>query len=63
MDFDAFKKLNNETLYFENAAWRSEYRDATTPIQRVNPPTKAAATLAPTAGYKRGRGAQPAVRH
>ena len=47
MDFDAFKKLNNETLYFENAAWRSEYRDATTPIQRVNPPTKAAATLAP----------------
>ncbi len=28
MDFDAFKKLNIETLYFDNAAWRSECRDA-----------------------------------
>ena len=36
---------------------------STTPVQRVNPPTKAAATPAPSAGYKRGRGAQPAVGH
>ena len=67
MDFDAFKKLSIETLYFDNAAWRSECRDAdpsTTPVQRVNPPpTKATATPAPTAGYKRGRGTQPAVGH
>ena len=67
MDFDTFKKLNFETLYFDNAAWRSECRDAdpsTTPVQRVNPPTtKATATPAPTAGYKRGRGTQPAVGH
>ncbi len=54
MDFDAFKKLNIETLYFDNAA-------NATPAQRVNPPTKAAAIPAPSAGYnKRGRGAQPA---
>ena len=67
MDFDTFKKLNIETLYFDNAAWRSECRDAgrsTTPAQRVNPPTKAAVTLAPSAGFnKRGRGAQPAAGH
>ena len=55
MDFDAFKKLNIETLYFDNAA-------NATPAQRVNPPTKAAAIPAPSAGYnKRGRGAQPAA--
>ena len=45
---------------------RNEYRDAdqsTTLVQRVNPPTKAAATPAPAAGYKRGRGIQPAVGH
>jgi hypothetical protein len=66
MDFDAFKKLNIETLYFDNAAWRSECRDADqsiTPVQRVNPPTKAAATPAPSAGYKRGQGAQPTEGH
>ena len=58
MDFDAFKKLNIETLHFDNAAWRSKCRDAdqsTTPVQRVNPPTKATAATAPTTGYKRGR--------
>ena len=66
MDFDAFKKLNIETLYFDNAAWRSEFRVADqskTPVQRVNPPTKATTTTAPTADYKRRRGAQPAVGH
>ena len=66
MDFDAFKKLNIETLYFDNAAWRSECRDAdqsTTPIQRVNPPTKAAATSTPAAGFKRGRQAQATGGH
>ena len=66
MDFDAFKKLNMDTLYFDNAAWRSECRDAdqtTTPVQRVNPPAKAATTPAPPAGYKRVRSAQPAVGH
>ena len=66
MDFDAFKKLNIETLYFDNAASRSECRDVdqpTTPVQRVNPPTKASATHAPTAGYKCGRGDQTAVGH
>ena len=67
MHFDAFfKQLNIETLYFDNAAWRSECRDAdqtTTPVQRVNPQTKATASPAPTASYKRGQGAQPAVGH
>jgi hypothetical protein len=50
INFDASKKLNIETLYFDNAAWRSEGRDAdqsTTPVQRVNLPTKAAATPYP----------------
>ena len=28
MDFDAFKILNIEALYFDNAAWRSEFRVA-----------------------------------
>jgi len=66
MDFDAFKKINIDTLQFDNAAWRSECRDAdqsTTPIQRVNPPTKAAATPAPAAGFKRGRQAQATGGH
>ncbi len=67
MDFDAFKQHNIETFFFDNAAWRSECLDAedqsTTPVQRVNPPNKASATPAPTAGYKCGRGVQPAVGH
>ena len=38
-------------------------RQSKTPVQRVNPPTKATTTTAPTADYKRRRGAQPAVGH
>ena len=66
MHLDALKKLNIETLHFDIAAWRSECRDAdqsTTPVQSVIPPTKTAATPAPAAGNKRGRGTQPAVGH
>ena len=65
MEFKAFKQLNLAALHFDNTDWRDECKRAdqvATPIQRVNnPPCKATPTTAPARGYKRGRGAAPAI--
>ena len=64
MEFEAFKQLNLAGLHFDNTDWRDECKradQAATPIQRVNPPCKATPITAPARGYKRGRGAAPAI--
>jgi len=64
MEFEAFKQLNLAALHFDNTDWRDECKradQAAMPIQRVNPPCKATPTTAPARGYKRGRGAAPAI--
>ena len=65
MDFETFKHLNIAAHHFDNKAWRHEIKDAeptTTPVQRVNPPTKAVAPPLPAGGYKRRRNATPSNR-
>ena len=53
-DFETFKHLNIAAHHFDNKAWSHEIKDSeptTTPVQRVNPPTKAVATPTPAGGY------------
>ena len=62
MEFEVFKQLN--LAYFNNTEWRNECKrvdQATTPTQRVNPPCKATPLSSPARGYKRERGAAPAI--
>ncbi len=61
MDFEEFKQLNIDALSFDNETWRNSFKNAdaaTMPIQRVNPPVKAAAPH--VAGQKRGGTPYPA---
>jgi hypothetical protein len=65
VDFETFKQLNIAALHFDNKEWRHESNDAestTTPVQRVNPPTKTVAPPPAAGNYKRGRNATPSNR-
>ena len=56
VDFETFKQLNIAALHFDNKEWRHESNDAestTTPVQRVNPPTKTVAPPPAAGNYKR----------